>query len=490
MSRTARAVLLVVLPALLLLGPPAAAESECLSDPAGDVVDRSGPRVAERPEADVLAACWDHRATELEIAVRVAAPTDPAADPAWAGFGSAVGAAIDTDGDGTEDVDANLGRFDDGAVRTGVFDHDSGALLCDAPGSFDGVRYRMVIPRSCLGEPSEVAVAAFVVYQSDLQSQRTTGFFDEVPAAPGFAAPVDTAEDPATGAVRLAGLSRIDTAVAVSQDEFGDGGAEAVVLARADVFPDALVGAPLAVAVGGPLLLTPSDALVDPVRSELARVLEPGRTVYLSGGENAISAAVRTQLEELGYVVERLSGLSRYETAVRVAEAAQEDPDLIVVADGNTFPDALVGGSLAAFEGGVEVLSNGTSLDPSAAAYLDAHPDAEVVAVGATAAQAVPDAQAIVGDDAFETAAMVAAARYPQSSGVAIASGTNFPDGLAGGAHAARAGVPLLLSWPDVLPGAVVEHLGDAGSLDLVVLYGGEVALSHQVEADAAASLG
>src|SRR5690242_17551229 len=88
-------------------------------------------------------------------------------------------------------------------------------------------------------------------------------------SAPAFAASGSTASRPALRAAalvsnvqRVAGPTRIGTAIATSQDEFATGGsARAVVLARADNFPDALAGGPLAAAKGGPLLLTPSNAL-------------------------------------------------------------------------------------------------------------------------------------------------------------------------------------------------------------------------------------
>jgi putative cell wall-binding protein len=486
-SRAPMVVVLAILSALLVAAP-AAAESECVSDAVGDVEDRSDGSTTDLEQADILAVCTSHTADVLEVTVRVAAPTDPETDEAWADFASAVGVAVDTDGDGAEEYDINYGRFPDGVARVAVFDHESGDQLCTAEGGYDTVRYTMRVPRSCIGDPQAVSTAAFIFYSSSVADQASAGFYDEVPERPDFRGPFTTAADPQTGALRLAGPSRVDTAITVSQDDFEDQSAQAVVLARADLFPDALVAAPLAVAKGGPLLLTPSFAVAQVVEDEIQRVLPAGGTVYLSGGTAALSEDVRTEVEALGYAVERLAGDTRYQTAVAVAEAAVAEPALIVVSDGNTFPDALVGGSLAAHEGGVEVITDGTTLDAAASAYLEAHPDAEVVAVGDVAAQAVPEATAIVGPDAFATSVAVAEARYPDSTGAAIASGTNFPDGLTGGAHAARAGIPLLLSWPDVLPDAVAAYLAAGAPIDPVVLYGGVAALSQQVEADAAAS--
>ena len=76
-------------------------------------------------------------------------------------------------------------------------------------------------------------------------------------SAGGAAAPVVTVA-PVT---RLAGTDRIATAVAVSQNSFPTGNAGAVVLARADDYPDALVGGPLAAAKNAPLLLTEGSTL-------------------------------------------------------------------------------------------------------------------------------------------------------------------------------------------------------------------------------------
>jgi hypothetical protein len=71
-------------------------------------------------------------------------------------------------------------------------------------------------------------------------------------AAPAGATPV--AHPAAVGYTRIAGATRIDTAIAASQDDFAAGAATAVVIARDDEFPDALSGGPLAANKGGPLL--------------------------------------------------------------------------------------------------------------------------------------------------------------------------------------------------------------------------------------------
>ena len=128
----------------------------------------------------------------------------------------------------------------------------------------------------------------------------------------GVAIPA-TAASAATAPVvtRISGATRFDTAIAASQDQFtATGSAKAVVLARADTYPDALSGGPLAAKVGGPLLLTSSTSLPSSVQAEMIRVLPKGGTVYILGGTSAVSAAVETTITGLGFVVQRLAGAS------------------------------------------------------------------------------------------------------------------------------------------------------------------------------------
>lgn len=115
---------------------------------------------------------------------------------------------------------------------------------------------------------------------------------------------------------RLAGPGRIETAIEVSQAAFES--ADAVVLARADQFPDALAAATLAAEVGGPVLLTGSDQLDLRVAREILRL--GAGTVYLAGGEVALAAQVADDLEGLEVAAPRLEGVERTDTAARIAQ--------------------------------------------------------------------------------------------------------------------------------------------------------------------------
>ena len=134
-----------------------------------------------------------------------------------------------------------------------------------------------------------------------------------------------------------------------------------------------LPGTPLAAAKGGPLLLTPGDALDSRVEAELGRALPSGATVYVLGGPGAISAAIDTRLTQLGYVVVRYGGDNRFQTATIIADQGLGNPATVFEATGLGFADALSGGAAAAEAGGAVLLTNGSAQAADTAAYLSAH---------------------------------------------------------------------------------------------------------------------
>ena len=148
-----------------------------------------------------------------------------------------------------------------------------------------------------------------------------------VPAA-GQAVPADRASAPRVQ--RIGGASRVETAIAASV-EYLDG-ADEVVLATADDYPDALAAGPLARELGAPILLTPSASLPSVVEEELDR-LDP-RRVTIVGGPVAVGRAVQDRLKELGHDVRRLGGADRFETARRIARVVGAPDEEVAVALG------------------------------------------------------------------------------------------------------------------------------------------------------------
>jgi hypothetical protein len=285
------------------------------------------------------------------------------------------------------------------------------------------------------------------------------------------------------GATRVAGADRVMTSISASNDAFDDHTAETVVLSRMDAFADALAGAPLAVKVGGPLLLNPSSHLDYRVASEIQRVLPAGKTVVILGGSQALDPSVETSVHQLGYLTKRLSGANRFETAVNIANeiTGGAEPSNIFLATGLNFPDALSAGAAAAPADAVVVLTNGDQDIAPTTNYLGAHPDATPWCFGGPACQAYPWTVQIIGQDRFQTAEMTAQIFFFQPFVVGVASGRGFADALSGATHLRGMG-PLLLTESTSLPGPSAEYLDD-NRLAIVAgaIYGGTAVVGDGV---------
>jgi putative cell wall-binding protein len=305
---------------------------------------------------------------------------------------------------------------------------------------------------------------------------------------------------------RAAGADRYLTAVAVSQlrwDATTDTSSSArhpgaVVMARGDEYPDALAGIPLASKVNGPLLLSSPadfDAATD---AELHRILPSGGTVYILGGTSALSPTVEAHLKRDGYTVVRYFGADRFATALAIARYGLGNPQHVIVATGDDFPDALSAGPYAAnwFASGTGrpaavLLSDGASLPPAVAAYIktklvgSTNAAPYVIGIGGPGAQSITTVgstsqfDALVGKDRYSTAAMVAA-YFPTNVPVGVASGENFPDALTGGAMTAVSGGPVLLTPQAALNTVTGAALGKVkAGVPTVDVFGGPVAVSE-----------
>lgn len=291
---------------------------------------------------------------------------------------------------------------------------------------------------------------------------------------------------PLDPAVRLWGADRYLTAVAVSGNTFGPGAASAVVLARGDLFPDALAGTPLAYQRNAPILLTPTAQLAAVTRGELLRVLPVGSTVFLLGGTAALSTNVEQQVQSLGYTTVRLGGATRYGTAALIAQRLGS-PAPLYLATGQSFQAALVSGVAAAHTGGAVVLTEGNRIPGESQDYLDTRGGVPRIAVGPEAIQADPTAAPVGGSNQYEVARNLANQVFgPSPQHAALASGTVFADGLTGGPHIARRGGPLLLTDPVSLSSPTGEYLlNHAPPVDTLWVYGGSAAISHGAVMDA-----
>jgi putative cell wall-binding protein len=206
-------------------------------------------------------------------------------------------------------------------------------------------------------------------------------------------------------------------------------------------------------------------------------------TVYLLGGTVALDQPVEDRLDELGYDTVRYGGLNRFDTAAIIADEGLDNPDTLLLANGGDFPDAVSAGAAAGNVDGAVLLTSGADMAPETAAYIEAHPVETRTAIGGSAAQADPDATAIVGANRVATAVMVAESFFPSPAVVGLATAGDFADGLTGGAMVGRLGGPILLTDGAALSAEVRTYLEDnTDSIMTAYIYGGVEALSQDVQ--------
>ncbi|MFD2044474.1 cell wall-binding repeat-containing protein [Ornithinibacillus salinisoli] len=284
---------------------------------------------------------------------------------------------------------------------------------------------------------------------------------------------------------RLSGENRYETSVQVSEQ--GWESSDVVVLARGDDYADALAGAPLAKKHDAPLLLTKPGELTDVTEAEIERL--GAETVYILGGEDAVSSDVADALEAKDITVERIEGSNRYETAVAIAnEVVEGEINEAVLVNGSNFPDALSVASYAASSGLPILLVKEDAIPEATETALDTLNVEQTLVVGGTAVISddvfnnVPNADRVFGDNRYETAVEVAKHFNVDSNKYFVATGANYADALSTAALAAKEGTGILLVKNSV--SSHVENFIAENAVELVTVTGGLSAVSDDVVAE------
>ena len=293
--------------------------------------------------------------------------------------------------------------------------------------------------------------------------------------------------DPGAATVdRIAGESRVGTAIALSEASFPEG-ADTVVVATANDYPDALTAGPLAGLSDGPVLLSPGDTVPTEVLAEIQR-LAPSE-IIIAGGTAVMSEAAEAQLAELATVL-RLAGDTRFGTAAAVSAHFAQPGGTVVIATGESFADALAGGVLAGRRDAPVLLVQGNGVPDVTAAEIQRLAPSDVIVMGGTAA--VTDAvvaevgdlagvtpRRIAGADRYETAALTAT-ELGSAEVAFIATAGTFADALAAVPVAVIQDGVLLLVDVDRVPETVSTVLADLTPPRITVL-GGTSAVSEAV---------
>ena len=288
--------------------------------------------------------------------------------------------------------------------------------------------------------------------------------------------------------VRIAGVDRISTAVAVSKKGWKT--SEYVILANAFSYPDALSGATLSKKLDAPIMLADRDSISNGVVAEIERL--GAKKVIILGGTAAISDNVENDLSSKGVLVARLFGDNRNGTAAAIAEElCYNSSDVYLVSNAN-FADALSVSSVAAISGNPILYVNPDGSIPDetmkaigelkcSKAYVIGGP----AAIGENVSHYLNNSgiasERVYGDDRYATSLKICDRFKDKLSfeKVSLATGKNFPDALAGAAFAAKNNMPVILVGDAV--GNELSKMLTENNVAGIYAFGGTSALSEEV---------
>jgi len=229
-------------------------------------------------------------------------------------------------------------------------------------------------------------------------------------------------------------------------------------------------------------------------------------TLYIVGGETVVGKAVADSFKASGFNIVRYGGADRYATAAAVASATDNIEGSgfagkAFVARGDMFPDALAVGPFAYSQGfPILLVKTGALPAVTSKAITDLGIKDIVIAGGAGAvsdqvATSIGNLAGVNtpvrkgGNGRYDTAIAVTeygiAQGWGNASYVGVATGTNYPDALAGGAVAGANGGILLLTNPNTLsPQTSAFITSNKASIKTLALYGGSSAVSDSVYAE------
>ena len=252
---------------------------------------------------------------------------------------------------------------------------------------------------------------------------------------------------------RVYGQTRYDTAISIAEelkDEMDVEKFDNIVIASGTSYPDALSGAYLATVKNAPILLTNSSVETKVANYVISNLKSDG-TVYILGGTLAVPSTLETKLS--GYNVVRLGGADRYETNLKILEAAGVSGEDVLVCSGKNYPD-----SLSASGTGMPILLVGDTLTSAQKSYLNTLNSEQYYLIGGNLAVSESIESEIKAYGNGSPIRVGGANRYATSANVAntffgsnqetvvLAYAKNYPDGLSAGPLAAYLNSPLVLA--------------------------------------------
>ncbi len=242
---------------------------------------------------------------------------------------------------------------------------------------------------------------------------------------------------------RMYGATRFETSYLAAKKGWTT--SDTVIIAPGMSYPDALCAGPLAAKNNAPILLARNESLSS--QSELKNLLSSLKVkkAIIVGGPTVLSTSFENGIKAMSISTERLGGLDRYETSVKIAQAVGNNGE-VAIATGAGFADSLSISAVAGVRRMPILLTEKSVLTGTVKNYLDKQYITRSYIIGGTTvisdsvAKSVKGPERIGGSNRYETNEKIFNKFKGSltSSEMFMALGTNFPDALSISALAAQ----------------------------------------------------
>lgn len=279
---------------------------------------------------------------------------------------------------------------------------------------------------------------------------------------------------------RIGGKDRFETCAKLSQKNFTK--SDIAVIASGESYPDALSSGIFAIKYNAPLLLVKKNQMPESIEKELKRL--EVKEVKVIGGDDTISKDLFDKLAK-EYKTERISGINRFETSIKVAENIskfKDNTDGDIFVNGNVFSDALVATSLANKLNKNIILTDGKNIPSSYKKKQTVFNNGDLI-IGGKKTMDISDikAEQIGGNDRYDTALKISQKYFPNAKKMILASGEKYIDSLSSSNLLGKENLPILLNEKNNLRKDVENYIKN-NMMSNIFLVGGTDTLSENVE--------
>ncbi len=289
-----------------------------------------------------------------------------------------------------------------------------------------------------------------------------------------------------------------------NEENTGGGGDQipstsSVVLVSGEKYTDILTSTVLAHEKNASILLTQKNSIGQSTMDEINRL--KANEIIIVGGEASVSKKVEdiindySENKKTNYIITRLAGIDRYETAVKVGDEVRKNTNILgdsVLVDGTNFPDIIPLSTYAAQRRIPILLTKPEEINPITYETMYKWDISNVTIGGGynSVSKSIEknledfDKKRLAGSDRYETAAVIGEETRKltkNKTDLVLVNGTDFPDGITINPLAAANGAPILLTDPNKLTDTTRSKIKD-WKIENLIIGGGYNSVSKEIQ--------